>query len=329
MILQTFCYVLIFLLLYCAINNPHIVEGMKVASDNMKTNVYDKYGIHVNENSKELIYNGKKVNYNNNFNGTTGIHLSKNKLRTNELLNRYGFPVCNYIKWDNNLDTKRNIHNIHNTLQFPLVVKYSLGEKGSDVYTDVIDNVSLLEKINHLLKQHKKEILIEEQTRGKKFRIMILNGHFVYAEEHHKPVIKGNGTSSIYQLIDEYPKKNKVNPIVVINEELIRQQGYQLNDILTKDTQIYVTNVVSVTNGCTHKYIDEHNIHPVNLNMFYRLNKVIGLNFSGIDYIGPDLDIPYYLGDGKIIEVNSFPGFSKKEQLDDNIPGRLIHALFA
>lgn len=320
--------ILILILLYCTFKTENIVEEMNVASENMKTNVYDKYGIQINKNSKELIYDGKKVNYDNNFNELAGIHLSKNKVKTNELLKHYGFPVCNYVTWDNNKDTETNINNINNQLNFPLVVKYSLGERGNDVFTDVIDNASLLNKINHLIKQNKTEIIIEEQTVGKKFRIMILNGKFVYAEEHDKPVIKGNGKYTIQQLIHYYPKKNNVKPILVINEELINQQGYQLNDILEKDKQIYVTNVVSVLNGCTHQYIDERDINPINLNLFYRLNNVVGLNLSGIDYIGPDLDIPYYLGNGKIIEVNSFPGFSKKEQQDTNIPGRLIHALF-
>lgn len=326
--IHTFCYILIFILLYCVTNIQYIVEGMNVVSENMKTNVHDKYGIQIDEQSNVLIYHGKKVNYLNNFNQTKGIHLSKNKLQTNELLNQYGFPVCNYVKWDNNKEQTLNISNINNQLKFPLVVKYSLGERGSDVFTDVIDNVSLLDKIHNFIKHGKTEIIIEEQIIGKKFRIMILNGQFVYAEEHDKPVIKGNGKSTIHQLIHEYPNIHKVKPIVLINEELINQQGYKLTDVLKKDKHIHVTNVVSVLNGCTHKYIGEQDIHPTNLNLFYRLNKVIGLNLSGIDYIGPDLDIPYYLGDGKIIEVNSFPGFSIKEQQDSNISGRLIRALF-
>ena len=61
--------------------------------------------------------------------------------------------------------------------------------------------------------------------------------------------------------------------------------------------------------------------------MFEKLNKLIGLNFSGIDYIGPDLSIPYFDG-GKIIEINADPTFNIQEQKKKGIVQRFVNALF-
>jgi hypothetical protein len=41
--------------------------------------------------------------------------------------------------------------------------------------------------------------------------------------------------------------------------------------------------------------------------MFKKINKIIGLNANGIDYITTDLSIPYYEY-GSVLESNSSPG---------------------
>jgi cyanophycin synthetase len=303
------------------------IEGMKVISKNMQKNVYDKYGVQIDKENQCLIYKGKRVSFYNNFNQQEGIDKSNDKLKTNDILSNYGFPVCNYIKYDTNKNEESNIIDINDKLKFPLVVKYNYGEKGNDVFTDIIDNDSLRDKLKKLLSENKNSIIIEEQTQGKKFRIMILNDKFVYADEDQKPVLTGNGQSTIQELISNYHTIHDVKPIKLVNEELINQQGYELTEILEKGKKLEITNVVSVANGGKQVYIEEYDIHPVNMNMFYQLNKILGLNFSGIDYMGPDLSIPYHDG-GKVIEVNPFPGFSKKEQEHESIPKRLIDAIF-
>ena len=111
--------------------------------------------------------------------------------------------------------------------------------------------------------ENKKSIIIEEQTQGKKFRIMILNDKFVYADEDQKPVLTGNGQSTIQELISNYHNLHDVRPIKLVNEELINQQGYELTDILENGKRLEITNVVSVANDGKQVYIEEYDIHPV------------------------------------------------------------------
>ena len=305
----------------------NVIEPMQVMSDNMQKNVYNKYGIQVDKQNNNLICKGKTVSSINNFNSKESIKKSNCKITTSQILSRKGYPVCNYVSWNQNLNNEENIHLINDKLKFPVVVKYSMGERGTDVYTDIIDNKTLLEAINNLKKQNKNSIIIEEQVSGKKYRIMILNNRFVYADEDVKPIIIGDGVSSISQLIKQFPKQNNTKPISMINEDLVQQQGYKLNNVLENNKPLNVTNIISVSNGGKQKYIDETKIHPMNLNLFKNINNILGLNFSGIDYISDDLSIPYSIK-GKIIEVNPFPGFSVTEQKNDGIIDRWVNALF-
>jgi hypothetical protein len=71
-------------------------------------------------------------------------------------------------------------------------------------------------------------------------------------------VIKGSGWDQNDWDIKEFPNKNKTKPIKKINEDLIEQQGYNINDILEKGKKIEVTNIISISNGGKQKYIDEN-----------------------------------------------------------------------
>ena len=316
-------YIIFFIILVIYWNsNSKYIESFIPNSNSMYNNVYKPYGIKVDEQNKNLIYGNKIVNYSNKFNDSNKNNLSNNKLETNKLLKQNNYPVCNFTEWDNTINDESNLININNKLKFPLVVKYNFGCKGIDVYTDIITNEQLLDKINYLKNKNKTSILIEEQTDGEKYRIMILNGKFIYANKQIKPKIKGDGNSSIQQLINNYPKT-----INLINKELIYQQGYDMNDILEKNKEIIVTNVLSGMNGVGEIPTLEKDIHPVNLNMFVKINELLGLNFSGIDYIGPDLSIPYFER-GNVIEVNADPTFNVREQKKKGVVERFINAIF-
>ena len=108
---------------------------------------------------------------------------------------------------------------------------------------------------------------------------------------------------------------------------MIQQQGYNINDILEKGKKIEVTNIISISNGGKQKYIDENKIHPLNIDLFKKINNIMGLNFSGIDYISKSLSIPYTV-EGKIIAVNPYPGFSVTEQKNPGVVKNWINAIF-
>ena len=296
-----------------------IIEGVTFNSDDIKKNVYNKYDITIDEKFKTLTRNNKTIYYDHNLNNVDTIKLATDKRKTNELLSNHGLPVCKFYIWNKEQTIDENIKQMNTQLHFPVVVKYALGKKGNFIYTDIYNNDQALTKIKYLL-DNNKEILIEEQAVGNKYRIFVLNNEIIYISKDNPPMIKGDGKSTIKELIKNYPV-----PIKNYDEDLIKTQGYTLNSVPSVGKTIKVTNVINVSNGADQDYISIDSVHPINIELFKKINKIMSLNMSGIDFISPSLSIPYV---GKMIEVNSFPGFNTNAQKNESIVDRFVKALF-
>ena len=291
---------------------------------------YKKDDILIDRVNNTLERYGKKINYKN-INNISDHRFINNKSLTNNLLYKNSIPVSNSYTWDNNLSSEENLQ-FTNSLQFPLVVKPIKGEQGYGVTTDITSNAELLKHINNL-KNQDKELLIEEQAKGKEYRIMVFNDNIIGITMKIPPSIIGDGENTVIQLIRNYNNINKKEyHIHTIDYNYIKKQGYDRNDILEKGEKIIITNVANMHNGSVVKCVDINTVNPVNISLFKKINNVLGLKLSGIDYICQDLTIPYYL-DGCVIEVNTKPSFNihynvypdnKKKELLDNV----IHNLF-
>ena len=178
--------------------------------------------------------------------------------------------------------------------------------QGKDVYTH-IDNQNEFDNIlNNLLKKYDK-IMLENLVNGNNYRIFVFNDKVMDVIEREKPYIIGNGRNSVKELIDD---KNKIleekNLFIVkyLDEKLIKQQGYKMNDIVKNNYKIYITNTVNFHNGANAKRISLNNIDKSNIELFVKAHKLIGLECSGVDYMSDDISIPYYKNNGHIIEMN-------------------------
>tara|TARA_B100000902_G_C27265983_1_gene893535 strand:+ start:597 stop:1559 length:963 start_codon:yes stop_codon:yes gene_type:complete len=299
-------FILIIIILVNLLKERVVIEPMIFDSKAMKKN-YSEYGIGIDERNKTLTKGDKVVNYRNHFNKK---NIVSNKLLTSKKIIAAGLPAPRYYEWNSDVSHYDNLQKMNN-LSYPLVVKWANGEKGSDVFTDITNNDELLDNIKSLQNQNKFPILIEEQIKGEKYRIMVLNDNIIFISHHSVPKITGDGKTTIRNLIKNFSITNKVSPIKIINENLIRQQGYSLDDVLENNKKIFVTKVVSPLNGSKEIFINEGDIHPENMLLFKKINRLFGINFSGIDFITPDISRP---DGGKVIEVNSGPGFSLNQQ---------------
>ena len=98
--------------------------------------------------------------------------------------------------------------------------------------------------------------------------------------------------------------------------DLINNQGYTLESIIPNDEVIYITNIFSYHNGSRSVRINEKDIHEENKLMFLKVNEVLGLTLSGIDFISSSLKIPY-TEEGSVIEVNNAPGIIQHYKADN------------
>lgn len=296
--------------------------------------LYKIFNIKIDKKNKTLTNNNNTISYHN-INGHIPKKIIGNKKVINDLLLKNNMPVCKNIRWNDNISDTQNIKIINKEMKFPIVIKPIYGKQGYGVKTDINDNEFLLKNIKALKKNKgkkikiKKGIIIEEQEIGEKYRIFILNGKIIYVKHDTIPIIIGNGTTSIRNLIKNYHITNKnVKPIVHINEDLILNQGYSLDSILENNKQIKVASSISRGNGSKDIMIELSKVHPDNLKMFIETSKIIRYNLCGIDYVTKDLNTPYHIY-GKIIEVNSEPGINETMVKNTSIFKRLVDALFS
>ena len=286
---------------------------------NMMLNVQENMSMKSNYLNKKLNENGYYIDLNNYsiidknnniikkyqtmyFNSNKSHYIAKNKPLTNNILLKNNIPTPKNIIISNENKSKF----INAAKYFPCVLKPVDGMQGKDVYTH-IDNQNEFDNIlNNLLKKYDK-IMLENLVNGNNYRIFVFNDKVMDVIEREKPYVIGNGKNSVKELIDN---KNKIleekNLFIVkyLDEKLIKQQGYKMNDIIKNNDKIYITNTVNFHNGANAKRISLNDIDKSNIELFIKAHKLIGLECSGVDYMSDDIRIPYYKNNGHIIEMN-------------------------
>ena len=325
------------ILFFLIISTYYMNKYLKVKEESIFTKDYflDKYekdGITIDKLKFTLEKDGKKINYKKINNNNEKYKYVNDKFKIKELYKRNSIPIPNYYKWDSTISSERNIININKNIIFPLVVKPIIGEKGYGVKTDITNNDELMNHVSKLLSSNN-DVLIEEQVSGKEYRIMVLNDVIIGITQKIPPFIIGDNIHSISELINILNNtKERHYRIHTPDTSYIKKQGFNMSSILPIGKKIVITNVANMSNGSSLVYIDINKVHTDNINLFKRINNILGLKLSGIDYICDNLQTPYYIN-GYVIEVNSGPGFgihynitpdSKKEKLLDSLLNNLF-----
>lgn len=298
--------VILLIYLYPFLISQEKKEGIQFYESYMKP-YYTNNNI-INHSKHELFEkDGKFVSYATGLNDPDAKKISKDKYKTKQLLLAHNIPTPKYYYWDSDLSLQKNINKVQNKLKFPIVIKPNSLEQGASVYTNIHNKKDAISVLKNLLSINN-DILIEEQIVGNSYRILIFNDHFIDAYQILKPSIVGDGKHTVSYLVKDLIK-NAEKPLNAdqVDYNLIKEQGYNKNSIPPKHKKITITNVSNGSIGSAPKFIAKSDIHPDNLKMFKKINKIIGLNANGIDYITTDLSIPYYEY-GSVLESNSSPG---------------------
>ena len=90
--------------------------------------------------------------------------------------------------------------------------------------------------------------------------------------------------------------------------ELVRAQGFELDDVPPEGTWIKLALTGNMSTGGTS--IDRTiEAHPDNVEIAETAAGIVGLDVAGIDFICPDIATPVRETGGAIVEVNAAPGF--------------------
>lgn len=281
----------------------------------------------IDENNKIV----KKCNtcpsycYKNQFNTDQGLKLAKDKYRTLVLLQENNIPVPNFMLVTEQMYNSMDISDIITLLQtknitFPVVCKQLYGSFGVDVYVNITTKNNLNDKLKFLIDKYNL-CQIENYHKGNVYRVLIIRNKVVDVICRQKPYIIGNGMASLQTLIEQ--RNNKLRdmgrPVTRdIDEIYIMEQGYSLLQVPPLNKKIYLTNTINYHNGADVSLVDINKIPQENIDMFIKCNNVIKLVSNGLDYVSPNIYVPYYKNNSVVIEVNSNPDHEIHKVLRNN-----------
>lgn len=203
-------------------------------------------------------------------------------------------------------------------LNFPVVLKPTIGTHGDNVFLDIASGKELEKKIRHFLKMKYGNgyYLIEKQYTGNEFRLLITKDDFFAAVSRIPANITGNGIDTIKSLID-LENFRRMNPrstclceikIDEITLDFLKKNNLRLNQVLEKDKKIFLRKNSNVTTG-GNCYEITNKVHPTVIQLAKDILSVFkGMPFLGIDLLCKDVSMP--LKDYAICELNTAPGLS-------------------
>ena len=238
-----------------------------------------------------------------NFNNLESHRLAKNKPLSNKIFSKNNIPVPNH--WIINQENKEYYINNFN-IPFPCVLKPVDGMQGIDVNTFIKNKSQFISILNNLLEKYDK-IMLENQVYGDNYRIFIFNNEIMDIVTRIQPFVKGNEKNTVEELINMRNKSQKDNNLFEttnIDWNYIKEQGYNKDSIVEKNKEIFITNTINFHNGADVQRIDLNRVPKINKEMFIKAHKLINLECSGIDYMSPDIYVPWNKNNGHIIEIN-------------------------
>lgn len=326
--------VLMFLIMIYTVCVFKLREGLALGLSYFQDS-YERLGVIRDKDNKMMYYKDRCFDYSKGFNDRKAANEANSKVKSTSLLRSNSIPVADTYVWSNKLSFEENVEKVSINLRYPVVVKPVYGQKGYGVTADISNAKELASAVQTLLDQGK-SVLVDKHLNGHEYRVMVYHGKIIGVTKRSKPQIIGDGKHSVKNLIRLFNEgQSNSYKCHNVNEHLINEQGFSMNDVPLNGEMIIISNVANMSNGGGIDNVDLVEIHPDNLAMFKRAAQVCDLKLTGIDFITPSLLLPYHKMQGEcgILEMNSGPGMGihyyaqgdKKDSFIDDFVKRLFN----
>lgn len=226
------------------------------------------------------------------------------------------------------------------SIGYPFVLKPVDGNHGKGATTNIMDWDTAVTALA-AAKKYSRGVIAERFITGQDHRVLIINYKYVAAAIRKPAAVKGDGKSTIQELINKvnedprrgYGHENVLTQITVDDflMEMLSRVEMTLNSVPAKGEEIFLKPTANLSTGGTATDITDL-VHPDNIVMCERIARIIGLDICGIDIMAPDLSVPIKENGGAILEVNAAPGFrmhiDPTEGLPRNVAEPVIDMLY-
>lgn len=155
-------------------------------------------------------------------------------------------------------------------------------------------------------------VVVERFIKGSQHRVLVVGDQVVASVAGEADVLKGDGTSTVQQLIAQAnadPRRGdgqswilteiELSPVVL---EQLRRQGLTPDSVPAAGQDVFIQHHGDLT-------VDETDrVHPAVAAMCVLAAQTVGLDIAGLDVVTSDIGVPLEITGGAVIEVNASPG---------------------
>lgn len=264
------------------------------------------------------------------------VDIASDKEETKRMLLEQAIPVAKGTTISSVNDVDRAIREVG----FPQVFKPLDGNHGRGISINIRSREDAVAAYEFAAKISRR-VIVERFVTGYDFRVLVIDHKMVAAALRDPANVKGDGVSTIQQLIDNEnmdPRRGygheKVLTLITVDRntlDLLEKKGYTLDTIPAKGEKVFVKSTANLSTGGTSIDVTDQ-VHPQNIFFCERISKIIGLDICGIDIMAQNLSQPLTDTGGVILEVNAAPGFrmhiAPSEGLARNVAGNVIDMLY-
>ncbi len=247
----------------------------------------------------------------NTFNSNQAIKLARDKYKTFLLLNRHKIPVPQAQLLENiqNRDPYKIMAEIK--IPFPLVIKQVSGANGDHVYVDIRDREGIIKTLSKLISGRRSNVIVEKFITGSDYRVLVFNHQVLDVIHRPKPFIIGDGHHTIQELVSRKNMENSSLGVhaVIIDHDYLMDRRIRTTDIPVRGQKLIVNPLTNFHQGSTPQRIKISDIHPDNIKLFIEISKIMRLQYTGIDFLSPDIRKSYLDPSNRsaVNEINGLP----------------------
>ncbi len=264
------------------------------------------------------------------------VELASDKEETNRILGNLGLPVPQQRL----VQREEEAVVAAAKIGYPVVVKPYNANHGRGVAIHLTESEQVRSAF-HQAQQHSRSVILESFIRGDDHRMLVVNGHLIAVSKRVPGHVVGDGVHTIEELVavvNSDPRRGVGHEKVLTRlefdhqaERLLAKKGYTRATVPVKDEVVYLRSTGNLSTGGTAADVTDI-VHPDNVEMAVRAVKAIGLDVAGVDFLTPDISVPYKENGGAICEINAAPGFrmhtAPSEGKPRDVAGPVIEMLF-
>ncbi|MFH1113066.1 MAG: cyanophycin synthetase [Pseudomonadota bacterium] len=244
--------------------------------------------------------------------GTIAQEIAQDKQLTKMVLRAAGVPV----PAGSTVENAEEAWTAANDIGLPVTVKPSDGNQGKGVSV-MLTTEEQVRKAFEAAAQRSSTVLVEENVKGKDYRLLVVGGRLVAAAWRVPAHVVADGIHTIAELVEKEnsdPRRGDHHalplsriPLDDISSAVLADQGLTPESIPPAGTVVLIRRNANLSTGGTSVDVTD-TVHPVNASFAVAAAKSVGLDIAGVDIVTEDISVPLDDQGGKVIEVNAAPG---------------------